>query len=88
MKPGDMKKFLSTSKDLDDLLEGKLQTYNHSNYVSAIWCEEKTLEGIELPNGSKVRLRTKGNGCYLGKFELSEKEDIEINRTNQFFYAL
>ena len=62
-----MKKLLCTSKDLDGLLDGKLQSYNHANYVSAIWCEEKSLEGVELPNGSKVRLRTKGNGCYLGE---------------------
>ena len=62
-----MKKLLCTSKDLDGLLDGKLQSYNHANYVSAIWCEEKGLEGVELPNGSKVRLRTKGNGCYLGE---------------------
>ena len=60
-----MKKLLSV-KQLEDLLEGKLQTYNQANYVSALWCDEKQLEGIEIPNGVKVRLRTRGDGCFLG----------------------
>lgn len=64
ISPSEMKKILS-NKQLEDLLSGKLQTYNQANYVSAVWCDLKQLEGTELPNGAKVRLRTKGNGCFL-----------------------
>ena len=66
VSPADMKKLLSV-KQMEDLLEGKLQTYNQANYVSAVWCDEQQLDGIETPNGAKVRLRTKGDGCFLGK---------------------
>ena len=66
VSPADMKKLLSV-KQMEDLLEGKLQTYNQANYVSAVWCDEQQLDGIEIPNGAKVRLRTKGDGCFLGK---------------------
>ena len=65
VSPADMKKILSV-KQMEDLLEGKLQTYNQATYVSIVWCDEKQLEGIEIPNGAKVRLRTKGDGCFLG----------------------
>ena len=65
VSPADMKKLLSV-KQMEDLLEGKLKSYYQANYVSAVWCDEKQLEGIEIPNGGKVRLRTKGDGCFLG----------------------
>lgn len=62
--PSKMKSLLHV-KVLEELLENKLQTYNHASYVAAIWCSNKELEGIELPAQSKVRLRTIGDGCFL-----------------------
>ena len=66
VSPAEMKKILYV-KELEDLLDGKLGTYNHASFVSCVWCDAKQLEGTELPFESKVRLRTKGDGCYLGK---------------------
>lgn len=61
-----MKDILKNSQ-LDGLLDGKLSAYKAEN-VSAVWCEEKQMEGVEIPDGSAVRLRTKGNSCCLGMF--------------------
>lgn len=53
------------NKQLESLLDSKLLTAATNNQ-SYIWCEEKQLDGLDIPNGSSVRLRTKGNGPYLG----------------------
>lgn len=60
-----MKEILNNN-NLLGLLEGKLSMYKVDN-VSAVWCEEKDLDGVEIPDGATVRLRTKGGNCYLGK---------------------
>ncbi len=35
-----------------------------------LWIEEKTLESIELDDGDEVRVKTHGNGPFIGKFLL------------------
>lgn len=37
--------------------------------MTSIWCAEKELEGRELDDEAAVRLRTKGDGPYLGEIK-------------------
>lgn len=54
-------------KELQALTENKESA--HKNCLS-FWWNEKELEKMELSEGDHIRLRTKGNGPYIGKDSL------------------
>ena len=55
--------------ELDKLTENKLPESSSVNH--AFWCEEKDIEKVELMQGDHVRLKTKGGGPLIGRFQCS-----------------
>ncbi len=57
---------MTTVAELSKLTENKLPD-RVNNACQAFWCEEKDIEKMELPQGDHVRLKTKGDGPFIGK---------------------
>ena len=51
---------------LESLTSSKSSELNKRN-LTCVWCLESEMEGIEIEDKDHVRIRTKGNGPYLGK---------------------
>jgi len=60
---------MTTVAELSRLTENKLQD-SGKNASQAFWCEEKDIEQMELLQGDHVRLKTKGEGPFIGEREL------------------
>ena len=58
-------KRMTTVAELLRLTEHKLP--DRGNVSQAFWCEEKDIEKMELLQGDHVRLKTKGEGPFIGK---------------------
>ena len=66
LQPGKAVSLLSVDS-LDTMVAEKMASLQGRN-LSSTWCDETTLEGAEISDGNQVRLRTKGEGPYLGKY--------------------
>lgn len=51
---------------LESLTSSESSELNKRN-LTCVWCLESEMEGIEIEDKDHVRIRTKGNGPYLGK---------------------
>ena len=58
---------MTTVTELSRLTENKLPDRGVNNTCQAFWCEEKDIEKMELLQGDHVRLKTKGDGPFIGK---------------------
>lgn len=65
INPNEAKK-MTTVAELSKLTENKLPNRGN-NACQAFWCEEKDIEKMELLQGDHVRLKTKGDGPFIGK---------------------
>lgn len=52
--------------ELSRLTENKLYD-SGKNASQAFWCEEKDIDKMELLQGDHVRLKTKGEGPFIGE---------------------
>ena len=57
---------MTTVAELARLSENKLYD-SGKNASQAFWCEEKDIEKMELLQGDHVRLKTKGEGPFIGE---------------------
>lgn len=57
---------MTTVAELSKLTENKLHD-SGKNASQAFWCEEKDIEKMELLQGDHVRLKTKGEGPFIGE---------------------
>ena len=57
---------MTTVAELARLTENKLHD-SGKTIGQAFWCEEKDIERMELLQGDHVRLKTKGEGPYIGE---------------------
>ena len=57
---------MTTVAELARLTENKLHD-SGKTISQAFWCEEKDIEGMELLQGDHVRLKTKGEGPFIGE---------------------
>ena len=56
---------MTTVAELFRLTENKLHD-SVKNASQAFWCEEKGIDKMELLQGDHVRLKTKGEGPFIG----------------------
>ena len=56
---------MTTVAELSRLTENRLAERGHA--TQAFWCEEKDIEKMELLQGDHIRLKTKGEGPFIGK---------------------
>lgn len=59
-------KNMTTVAELSRLIENKLHN-SGKNASQAFWCEEKDIDKMELLQGDHVRLKTKGEGPFIGE---------------------
>ena len=57
---------MTTVAELSRLTENKLHD-SGKNVSQAFWCEEKDIDKMELLQGDHVRLKTKGEGPFIGE---------------------
>ena len=70
-------KKITTVSELEKLIENKLP--ERGNTSQAFWCKEKDLEKIELLQGDHVRLKTKGEGPFIGRNFFSSDSSYWVN---------
>ena len=60
-------KRITTVAELENLTENKLP--ERDSVTQVFWCEEKYIEKMELMQGDRVRLKTKGEGPLIGRYQ-------------------
>ena len=74
---------MTTVAELSRLTENKLHD-SGKNTSHAFWCEEKDIDKMELLQGDHVRLKTKGEGPFIG--EICYKSIIIVIITIMIYY--